>query len=97
MVILTFVTLGFYALYWYCAFQAELKEKTGEGFGWVGHLLATIFTFGLYGIVWNYNAGKRLHKLGTDDWSLVYLLLILVGVGGIINMILMQHQANNVK
>lgn len=96
MIVLSFLTLGIYSIYWYCSFQSELKRETNEGFGGLGHLLATIFTFGIYYIVWSYNAGKRLEKQGAEDWSLIYLILTIVGLG-IINMLLMQNQANNLN
>lgn len=97
MIVWSILTLGIYGIYWYCSFQNELKQKTGEGFWGLGHLLATIFTFGIYYIVWSYNAGKRLEKQGAQDWSIIYLLITLTGVGIIFNMVLMQYQANILK
>jgi hypothetical protein len=96
MIIMTLVTAGIYGLYWYIAFQVELKKTTKEGFGGLGHFLATIFTFGIYSLYWQYAAGKRLAKLGASDWSLLYLILCFVG-GAFLNPYLMQYQANNVK
>lgn len=97
MILLTLVTFGIYAVYWQCAFQNELKKETGEGFGWLGHLLMSMFTFGIYPIYWQYAAGKRLNRLGASDMSIIYLLLVLLGVGGIINPLLMQNQANSLN
>ena len=94
MILLSFITFGIYDIYWYCAFQNELKEKTGEGYYSLGHILATIFSFGIYGVYWQYAAGKRLNKLGAVDLSFVYLLLSVIGAG-FINPFIMQHQANN--
>lgn len=93
MVLLTIVTLGIYALYWYYSFQDQLKEKTGEGFGGFAHLLVSLITFGIYYIYWQYAAGKRLAKLGAGDNSILYLVLALLSFGWL-NALLMQDQAN---
>ena len=93
MVILTIVTLGIYAIYWQCSFQGQLKEKTGDGFGAIGHLIMSFVTFGIYSLYWQFAAGKRLAKLNASDNSILYLILSLVGFGWI-NMFLMQSQAN---
>lgn len=74
-------------------FQVELKKQTGEGFGGLGHVLMLLFTFGIYGIYWQYAAGKRLAKQGAEDMSIIYLILAIV-VGGFLNPFLMQNQAN---
>ena len=44
MILLYLFTFGIYAIYWHFKFQEELKEKTGEGFGGLGHLLMLLFT-----------------------------------------------------
>lgn len=93
MILLTIITLGIYALYWYCSFQSQLKEKTNEGFGGFGHFMATIFSFGIYYLVWQYKAGKRIAMLGLEDNSVLYLVLGLLSFGWI-NALLMQSQVN---
>ena len=93
MILLIIITLGFYSIYWLISFQSELKKKTGEGFGGLGHFLMIIVTFGIYYIVWQYKAGKRLAKLGASDNSILYLLLSLLSLGWL-NPFLMQSQAN---
>ena len=70
----------FYAIYWYCSFQNQLKKQTNEGFGGFGHLMATIFSFGIYGLVWSYKVGSRLEKLGCKNQSMVYLILSFLGL-----------------
>ncbi|HHT81989.1 MAG TPA: DUF4234 domain-containing protein [Acholeplasmataceae bacterium] len=95
VVLLLLFTFGIYALIWNYKFQQELKEKTGEGFSGGMHLLMMFITFGIYAIYWQYAAGKRLAKLGASDNSILYLVLVLLGVGGIANPLLMQNQANN--
>lgn len=93
MILLTLVTLGIYAIYWYGDFQTQLKQKTGEGFGGFSHLLVTLVTFGIYYIYWQYAAGKRLAKIGASDNSVLYLVLSLLSLGWL-NAFLMQDQAN---
>ncbi len=94
MIILTIITFGIYALVWTIMFQDELKKETNEGFDGVIHFILILFTFGIYYIYWNYAAGKRLAKQGAEDWSILYLILALVGFSWL-NMFLMQNQANN--
>lgn len=95
MVLWTILTGGIYFLYWFIAFQMELKRETGQGFGGFGHFLMSIFTFGIYTIYWNYAAGKRLHQLGLEDNSTLYLILTIVGFG-LIGNLLMQSKANEI-
>jgi len=92
MIVFTIITLGIYAIYWLVKFQMELKQETGEGFGGLAHFLMLIFTFGIYAIYWQYAAGKRLHKLGAEDYSVIYLVLAFFA--SFVNPFLMQHQAN---
>ena len=95
MILLTVVTAGLYELYWLVKFQMELKEKTGEGFGGLGHFLMIIFTFGIYAIYWQYAAGKRLAKAGAEDHAIIYLILTFVALGWL-TPFMMQNQANKI-
>lgn len=97
MILLTIVTAGIYMIYWTCSFQNQLKAKTGDGFGWVGHLVMILVTVGIYYIFWQYLAGKRLAKLGANDHSILYLVLPFIGGLGVINPFIMQSQANGLK
>lgn len=96
MILLTIITGGIYLIYWTCSFQNQLKAKTGNGFGWLGHLLMIIFTAGIYYIYWQYAAGKRLAKLGASDNSILYLIFCFVALSWL-NPYLMQSQANKLK
>ena len=96
MVFLCIFTLGLYSIYWTCSFQNQLKKTTGDGFGGFGHFIMSIITFGIYPLYWQFAAGKRLSKLGVkNDYATIYLILGLIGFS-FINMLLMQHQANEV-
>ncbi|HEY8420099.1 MAG TPA: DUF4234 domain-containing protein [Clostridia bacterium] len=96
MIFMTIITVGLYEVYWYIKFQMELKNATGDGFGGLGHFLASIFTFGIYGIYWQFAAGRRLAKQGASDWSVLYLILTFTPAV-FLNPYLMQYQANNLK
>ena len=95
MLLLCVVTLGIYPVYWQCSFQNQLKQQTGKGFGGVGHFFMCIFTFGIYSLYWQFACGKRLAQLGAEDRGVLYLILCFIGVGSVVNMFLMQSQANN--
>ena len=92
-VIVMSLLVPFYALYWYCSFQNQLKAKTNEGFGGFGHLMATIFSFGIYGLVWAYKVGGRLEKLGGKNQGMMYLVLTMLGLGTV-SYWMMQNEAN---
>jgi len=96
MIVFTIITGGIYMLYWYIAFQVELKRQTNEGFGGLGHFLMLICTFGIYAIYWQYAAGKRLAKQGASDMSLIYLIFCFVVLSWL-NPFIMQSQANSLK
>ncbi len=95
MILLTIITLGIYQIYWIVSFQSELKRKTGEGFGGLGHFLLLFVTFGIYYLVWSYKVGGRLEKLGEANNGILYLVLLIVGFGWL-NPFLMQSQANRI-
>ena len=96
MILLWIFTFGIYPIYWTCVFQQELKDKTGKGFGALGHFLMLIFTFGIYQIYWQYAAGKRLAALGAQDKSVMYLIFCFLCGLSVVNPFLMQSQANNI-
>jgi len=95
MILLYIVTFGIYAVYWPCAFQAELKRKTGQGFGGWGHFFMSLITFGIYPLYWQFAAGKRLAKQGATDRSVLYLVFCFVLLSWL-NPFLMQSQANKI-
>lgn len=92
-VIVMSILVPFYAIYWYCSFQNQLKKQTNEGFGGFGHLMATIFSFGIYGLVWSYKVGGRIEKLGGKNNGMTYLILSFLGLG-IISYWMMQNEVN---
>lgn len=97
VVFFSIITFGIYYLYWSAKVQSGLKERTGEGLSGGAHVAALLFTFGIYSLIWNFKAGKRLLAAGAPtDRSVLYLILILIGVGGIVNPILMVNDINDI-
>lgn len=101
-IVLTILTCGIYALYWFYAMTKETTENnkvytTSAGMA----LLLTIVTCGLYGLYWYYQMGKGLDDLKTSkgqpasEHSLIYLLLGVFGLG-IVSYALMQSELNSV-
>lgn len=95
MLLLSIFTFGIYTAYWHFKFQNEIREKTGEGLSGGLHLIACLFTFGIYFVYWNYVTGKRLAKLGADDFSVLYLVVSIISLSWICQLV-MQHQANSI-
>ena len=62
-------------------------------------IILSLVTCGIYGIIWYYNAGKRMNIAGTkynlaiSDNSVMYLVLSLIGLG-IVNYCLIQSDLN---
>lgn len=96
MILLTIITFGLYLIYWSVSFQSELKHKTHEGFGGLGHLLFLFLTFGIYYIIWNYQVGGRLKKIGGQDNGVLYLVLVLISFGWL-TPFLIQMEANGIS
>ncbi len=102
-IILTIVTCGIYGIYWFICITNETEAESGDtslSSGGVAFLL-TILTCGIYGIYWAYKMGKLLmiaqekHGLRSEDNSVVFLLLQLIGFG-IINYALIQNGLNEI-
>lgn len=100
-IVLSIVTCGIYALYWYACLTRDVNEvtrgaKTAEG-GMA--VLLDIVTCGIYGIYWAYRAGERLDAERTangapyGNLALVYLLLSIFGLG-LIAYALVQNELN---
>ena len=80
IIILSIVTFGIYYLYWYCSVQNQIRYRTGMGFGGLGHILATFFSLGIYGIYWHFVITQRLAAAGAVNKGQKYGVLYLVGM-----------------
>lgn len=102
-IILSLVTCGIYAIYWFIVLTDEAKAKSEDETmptGGVAFLL-TLVTCGIYGIYWAYRMGKAVemaqnkHGLPAADNSVLYLILEIFGFG-IIVYALAQNELNKI-
>ena len=88
-IILSVVTCGIYALYWFVCLTDDSNalskdEKTTSGGIAV---ILSIVTCWIYGVYWNYKLGKKLFEAGQlynkniGDNSILYLILSIFGFG----------------
>ena len=91
-IILSIVTCGIYAIYWFIVMTDEAKIAAKDdqlASGGVAFLL-TLITCGIYGIYWAYKMGELTAKAQADRGMLVknngvlYLILELIGFGIIV-------------
>lgn len=91
-IILSIVTCGIYAIYWFIVMTDEVKaaaKDTQIASGGVAFLL-TLVTCGIYGIYWAYKMGELTAKAQADrglpvkNNSVLYLVLELIGFGIIV-------------
>lgn len=99
-IILSIVTCGIYALYWFVCLADETNAASGtEGTSGIVALLLTIVTCGIYGMYWAYRQGEKIDDakssrgLPGQDSKIVYLLLAIFGLG-IVGYALMQNELN---
>lgn len=91
-IILSLVTCGIYAIYWFIVVTDEIKEASGDQemqSGGIAFLL-TLITCGIYGFFWAYQVGKASEKLQTkidkqpSDTSILYIILYAIGLSIVI-------------
>ena len=102
-IVLSIVTCGIYAIYWFIIITDEIKRYADDKSfvsGGVAFLLSLI-TCGIFGVYWAYQMGKLLEKaqgkndIEPKDNAILYLILQLFGFG-IINYALMQSDINEI-
>lgn len=96
-IILSFVTCGFYSLYWMVKLNDELLELSNEkGSSGVTVILLSLVTCGIYGIYWHYKMGSCVNKLkGNGSYDIIFLVLSLFGAG-IVNYVIEQDTINSI-
>lgn len=97
-IVLSIVTCGFYAIYWFVKLTDELNElaDTKDEPSGVVCFLLNLVTCGIYGIYWSYMMGKKqemMEEKGGSTTAILYLVLAIVGFG-IINYALIQDAIN---
>lgn len=95
-IILSIITCGIYAIYWFVVLNDEINDLTGgtnATSGLVAFLLSLI-TCGIYGIYWAYVMGRKVAYLNrTSDSGIINLIIALLGFQ-IINLALFQDAVN---
>ena len=96
-IILSFVTCGIYAIYWFIVLTNETNQLA-EPDGTSGGLacILTIITCGIYGWFWAYKMGTKVDTIkGTPGGStnILFILLQIFGLG-IINYAIAQDAIN---
>lgn len=96
VVVFSFLTLGFYGLYWIATTQNALNRKTGLGSSGLTTIILSMVTFGIYGIYWFYLLGKEIRKAGgREDRSILFLILGFLGLG-VVSCAIAQSDINDI-
>lgn len=102
--ILSIITCGICNLVWIAFMADELRELANEPEGTSGGIvvLLSVVTCGIYLIYWYYKAGKSIERAKymrnmpmEDAYSIIYLILAVVGFG-IISTCLIQNEINHI-
>lgn len=98
--LLSFVTCGFYGIYWFIAMTDESNKVSGNASPSGGMaFLFSLLTCGFYTFYWNYKMGQKMYQAGQmhgkeiSDNSIIYLILSLFGFG-LVNYCLIQSDLN---
>lgn len=99
-VVLSIVTCGIYAIYWFICLTEDTNRLAGDNdtSGIVAWLLS-IVTCGIYGLFWAYKRGekidraKQMRNIPANNGGILYLVLFIFG--GIIAYALIQNEINN--
>lgn len=100
-IILSIITCGIYAIYWFIVLTDEAKDASGSESATSGGIafLLTLVTCGIYGYYWAYKMGETIstakskNGLEANSNSILYLILQLLGLG-IVNYAIMQNDLN---
>jgi hypothetical protein len=99
-IILSLVTCGLFALYWFVCLTDDTNTLVGEAdTSGILALILTIVTCGIYGLYWAYKCGekidraKQMRKIPASNGGVLYLILYIFG--GIIAYALIQNEINN--
>lgn len=102
-IIISVVTFGIGGIVWFVKITDDaVRANDGQEYSTSGGaaLLFTLITLGFYGWYWYYKMGKALYiakkmrGMPSEDRSILYLILGLVGVG-FISVVLMQDELND--
>ena len=103
-IVLSFITVGLYALYWVYTLTEDAHAAAGERTTASGGMviLFSLITCGIYSLYWLYKMGetiimaKQKRGMAVDtNLPIIYLVLALFGFG-IISYALMQSALNDI-
>ncbi len=100
-ILLSLVTCGIYALYWFVVLTNETKALANDNktAGGGMALLLTLVTCGIYGWYWAFKMGERVdtinqaHGEQSSNSNIIYLILQIFGLG-IVSYCLAQNTLN---
>ena len=99
-IVLSLVTCGIYAIYWFIVMTDDANTVSGDNkTSGAMAFVFTLITCGIYELYWYYAMGKKLYtagqKYGKDiaDNSIIYLVLGIFGLG-IVSYALIQSDLN---
>ena len=96
-IILSIITCGIYAIYWFISLTNELNYVTGNQEDTSGGLafLLTLVTCGIYGYYWAYKMGEKIeaNQGYSKSRPITYLLLNIFGLS-IVTFALLQDTLN---
>ncbi|EFM08576.1 conserved hypothetical protein [Paenibacillus curdlanolyticus YK9] len=87
-IILSFITCGIYAIYWFIVMTEDAGKLSGDrDFTGGKHFLLVLVTCGIWNYIWAYQLGKhideaqRQHGLPVSNNSTLYVVLNIFGLG----------------
>lgn len=91
-IILSLVTCGLFALYWFVVLTDETNEVSGETqlAGGVVALILTVITCGIYGWYWAYKMGEKVDIIKSrtgkpaGNTGILFIILQVLGLGVIV-------------
>lgn len=97
-VILSIVTCGIYAIYWFITCTDEMNQVAPDEYTTSGGMafLFTLLTCGIYGIYWAYKMGMKLNAAQGNPAASNHVLFIVLELFGfnIVNLCLLQSEIN---
>ena len=97
MFFLTHAFGAWYILYWIYSVQNEIQYHERKKENGLSTALLVFVTFGIYAFVWQWKVCSTLKKQGAGDLRVVTLILGILGIGIIINPLLIQGEINGFK
>ena len=102
-IILTFVTCGFYGIYWLYCIISDINTISGDpdSMSPIVVILLSFVTCGIYLLFWVYKAGALLDQKAVESGrasesrAMIYLILTLFFLG-IVTCVLMQDSINTI-